>query len=234
LAPFIYLDEFQDVIRPPLEMGDMLAQARRLGAGLVLAHQYLGQLPDGVKTAEVGTARTQIAFQLDSYDDARVLARPFTPLIPDDLLGLIAYEIAMRPAHDRTLGVVTGKTAPLPQTIRDEATLAPWSQQRYGVVRADFEAAWAARITVGNPGGVSGRMGAQRRERHRERLGVALLHGRRQPRAQQGLRAGQPSGIPRGHSFAASTVLPSALPSALRSRRVALWRPPWSRPWNSE
>ncbi len=154
---FVYLDEFQDVVRLPLDLGDMLAQARGLGAGLVLAYQYLDQLPDVVKTAVLGTARTQIAFQLNSYDDARVLARPFAPMTPDDLMGMEAYEIAMRPAvHGRTLGVVTGRTAPLPDAIRDGAALAAASRQRYGVAREKIDAAMAARTAVTDPlsGGV--------------------------------------------------------------------------------
>jgi hypothetical protein len=79
-------------------------------------------------------------------------------------MGMEAYEIAMRPAvNGRTLGVVTGKTAPLSDVTRNGATLADQSRRRYGMARADVEAALATRITVGNPGGGSGRMGRQRR-----------------------------------------------------------------------
>src|SRR6185437_12558140 len=92
----VYLDEFQDVLRLPLDLADMLAQARGLGVGLTLAHQYLGQLSDQMKTAVLGTTRTQIVFQLQP-DDARVVSSRFTPLMGDDLVGLAAYEIAMRP-----------------------------------------------------------------------------------------------------------------------------------------
>ncbi len=41
-----YFDEFQDFLRLPLDLADMLAQARGLGVGLTLSHQYLGQLSD--------------------------------------------------------------------------------------------------------------------------------------------------------------------------------------------
>ena len=81
---FLYLDEFQDVLRLPLDVADMLAQARSLGVGVVLANQYLGQLPDSVKTAVLGTARTQVVFQLD-HDDARSLAPRFAPLTSEPL-----------------------------------------------------------------------------------------------------------------------------------------------------
>src|SRR2546430_12341097 len=93
---FFYIDEFQSVLRLPLDLADMLAKARGLGVGLVLAHQYLGQLGDAVKTAVLGTARTQIAFQVE-HDDARTLAPRFAPLAPADLSGLAADDIAMLP-----------------------------------------------------------------------------------------------------------------------------------------
>ncbi len=142
----IYLDEFQDFLRLPLDLADMLAQARGLGVGLVLAHQYLGQLSDDMRTAILGTVRTQIAFQVE-HDDAKVLAARFAPLTAADLASLSAYEIAMRPCVDgATLAPVTGRTLPLPPPTSDGATLARASQERHGVARTEVEAALRARI----------------------------------------------------------------------------------------
>jgi hypothetical protein len=158
---FIYVDEFQDVLKLPLDVADMLAQARGLGVGLVLAHQYRGQLPEAVKTAVLGTARTQIAFQLD-HDDARALEHHFAPLTAADLMGLEAFEIAMRPSvGGTTLGPVTGRTLPLTEPGRDGAALAEYSRSRYGKARSDVEAALNARL---NPGDV-GTPGRRRRPR---------------------------------------------------------------------
>jgi hypothetical protein len=146
---FVYLDEFQDFLRLPLDLADMLAQSRGLGVGLVLAHQYLGQLSDEVKTAILGTARTQVTFQVE-YDDARVLAQRFGPLTQHDLSSLAAYEIAMRPCvNGATLGPVTGRTLPPTAPTTDGATLAADSQQRFGVDRAEVEAALRRRISGG-------------------------------------------------------------------------------------
>lgn len=143
----IYLDEFQDFLRLPLSLADMLAQARGLGVGLVLAHQYLGQLTDEVKTAVLGTARTQIAFQVE-YGDARELANRFGPLTQADLSGLGAYEIAMRPCvGGTTLPAVTGRTLPLTPRTSDGVVLAQHSQRRWGRPRAEVEAALRARAT---------------------------------------------------------------------------------------
>jgi type IV secretory pathway TraG/TraD family ATPase VirD4 len=76
---WLVADEFQDVVKLPLDLADMAAQARSLGLGLVLAHRYLAQLPAAVKTAVLGTVRSQIVFQL-GRDDAGELAPAFAPL----------------------------------------------------------------------------------------------------------------------------------------------------------
>lgn len=142
----IYLDEFQDFLRLPLDLADMLAQARGLGVGLTLAHQYLGQLTDDVKTAILGTARTQVCFQVE-HEDAQVLAKRFGPLTASDLSSLAAYEIAMRPCvNGATLGPVTGRTLSLPAPSSDGAALAQVAQMRWGKARSEVEAALRARI----------------------------------------------------------------------------------------
>jgi hypothetical protein len=142
----VYLDEFQSVVRLPVDLADMLAQARGLGIGLVLANQYAAQLPEEIRTAVLGTARTQICFQLE-YDDAKLLANRFAPLTQADLSGLAAYEIAMRPCVDgATLAPVTGRTLPLPEVTTDGAALAAAARERFGTARAEVEAALRARI----------------------------------------------------------------------------------------
>jgi hypothetical protein len=142
----VYLDEFQDFLRLPVSLTDMLAQARGLGVGLVLAHQYLAQLTEAVKTAVLGTVRTQICFQVE-YDDAKTLAARFAPLTGADLSNLAAYEIAMRPCVGGvTLGPVTGRTLALPASTTNGAALAQASGQRFGRPRAEVEAALRARL----------------------------------------------------------------------------------------
>lgn len=144
---FIYLDEFQQVMRLPLDLADMLAQSRALGVGLVLAHQYLGQLSEGIRTAVLGTVRTQVAFQVE-HEDARALAPRFAPLTAHDLAGLAAYEIAMRPcAMGATLAPVTGRTLSLLEPTQHAVVLAEVARGRYGRPRAEVEAALRARIS---------------------------------------------------------------------------------------
>jgi Helicase HerA, central domain len=145
---WLYADEFQETVRLPIDLADMLAQARGFGLGLTLAHQYLGQLPEAVKAAVLATARTQVLFQLD-YDDARAMEQRFAPLSRQDLSGLGAYEIALRPCiAGRTGDVVTATTYPMSDANQDATALATRSRERYGVPRAHVDAALQARITV--------------------------------------------------------------------------------------
>jgi hypothetical protein len=144
-----YLDEFQDILRMSSDVADALAQARSLGLGLVLAHQYLGQLPLLLQAAVLGTTRSSLVFQLD-HDDARAVEKRFLPsLTADDLTGLRAYEIAARLCVDgQTRPPVTGRTLPLDEPLRDARVGVQASRQRYGTARDIVEAALRERITV--------------------------------------------------------------------------------------
>ncbi len=144
---FLYIDEAQSVLKLPVDLADMLAQARGLGASFTLAHQHLGQIDDKqVKSALLGTVRSQVLFQT-MREDAAILAPSYEPrLTADDLMGLATYEFAMRPLVDgQTLAPLTGTTLPLPPVTRDGAALAEAGRQRLGKPRAEVEAALKVR-----------------------------------------------------------------------------------------
>jgi hypothetical protein len=148
---FVYLDEAQTVLKLPVDLADMLATARGLGVGFTLAHQHLGQIDDRlVKSALLGTVRSQIVFQA-MREDAAVLAPSYSPhLTADDLMGAARWEFAMRPLVDgQTLAPLTGTTLPLPPPVRDGSALAEFSRQRHGQPRGEVEAALAARVQAG-------------------------------------------------------------------------------------
>jgi len=148
-VPFwLYADEFQDVVRLPMDVGAMLEQARNLKLGLILAHQYLRQLDRELQASVLGTARTHVLFQL-GVEDSKRLAESFTPLTADDLRHLGAYEVAVRPSvGNSTLTPVTGKTYPLPEPTRDGDALAQASRERFGVPRDEVETAMLERLAV--------------------------------------------------------------------------------------
>ncbi|HEV2638169.1 MAG TPA: type IV secretory system conjugative DNA transfer family protein [Actinocrinis sp.] len=145
---FGYIDEAQAVVKLPVPLPDMLAQARGFKFGLTLANQYLYQLSDAVQAAVMNTVRNQVAFHVEDRD-AHLLERRFAPLTADDLQGLAAWEIAIRPSVNGGTGaVVTGMSLPLPEATADPEQLATASRTRYGLARADVEASLTARLQV--------------------------------------------------------------------------------------
>lgn len=138
---FIYLDEFQDVLRLPLDLADVLVQARGLGIGLVMAHQHLGQLDSSIRQATLANAGSRIAFRLD-HDDAAVIARRTGgQLSPDAFAGLGAYQAYASLLVD---GEVTPygsiRTTALPSTTQAVPPLLRRNRQRYGVAATETEA----------------------------------------------------------------------------------------------
>lgn len=153
-----YLDEFQDVLRIGGDIADALSQARALGLGLTLAHQYLGQLPPALQTAVISTVRSSVTFQIDR-DDAKTLERRFQPTLSvDDLMGMRAYEAVLRLCVDgQTRPPVTGRTLPLGEPVQDALTAAGASRERFGTARREVEAALRARSAVGHATNTIGR-----------------------------------------------------------------------------
>lgn len=73
---FVYVDEFQNFVTDAL--ATMLSEARKFGLGLTLAHQYLGQLPEGLAASVRGNVGSIIAFRLGAQD-AETLEGEFAP-----------------------------------------------------------------------------------------------------------------------------------------------------------
>lgn len=136
----IVLDEFQDYMAVPLSFGDMLAQARALGVGVVAAHQHLGQLPGRLRQDLRANARTKVVFQL-AAPDARSLAQEFSPFLSvEDLQGLEKYEVAAQICVDgRVLPPATGTTFPPPETTGIGDRARQYSREQYGRNRQDIE-----------------------------------------------------------------------------------------------
>jgi hypothetical protein len=128
----VYIDEFQDYLHLPTDTGEMLAQSRSLGVGLVLAHQHLGQLPAELRAGVLANARSRVAFQL-GYDDAHTLVRGHRELAPEDLMGLDRYHAyAQLSAEGTTREFASVATLPPPEACSEPGQLRRISRDRYG------------------------------------------------------------------------------------------------------
>lgn len=158
---FCYIDEFQDYIALPTPIPDLLAQARALGLGLILAHQNLDQLSREVREAVLANARSRVIFQ-PSASDARRLAQELAPhLVARDLQSLGAYEaVVTLSTGSRVAPPATGITREAPPVTSDGDAIRAGSRLRYGRDRAEIEAEMRRRHE--RPAG-SGPLGRQRR-----------------------------------------------------------------------
>jgi hypothetical protein len=136
---FVYVDEFQDYLHLPLDLADALAQARGLGVGFTLAHQYLHQLEPRMRSAVLANAQSRVAFRLPS-EDARIIAADSAMLTAEDFQSLGAFEgYAQLVAREAVQPWCSLRTVPAPPPLSDPATVRAASRTAYGVDRAEIE-----------------------------------------------------------------------------------------------
>ena len=95
LPPFyFYVDEFQNFANE--SFASILSEARKYKLALTVAHQYVEQMTDEVKSAVFGNVGTMIVFRIGATD-AEVFEKEFAPyFIMDDFVNLSAHQIYLR------------------------------------------------------------------------------------------------------------------------------------------
>jgi hypothetical protein len=145
---FVYVDEFQDYLRLPTDVGDILAQSRGYGVGMVLAHQHLGQLPKELKSGILSNARSRICFQL-GHEDALVMSKSSNLLSAQDFEKQARYQIyAQLVGNGEVLPWASGETLQPIEPISEVEAIRAMSRERYGINGAEVEASIAAQIDV--------------------------------------------------------------------------------------
>ncbi|WP_437126374.1 type IV secretory system conjugative DNA transfer family protein [Nocardia mangyaensis] len=135
----IYIDEVQDYLRLPTDLGDALATARSLRAGFHLAHQYQKQLPPAMLDAFRNNARSRITFQLQA-GDAKDMATGQSVLVPEDFGSLPAHHIFASLMRDNTIQpFASGVTLPPPPVTSGPEEIRRLSRERYGQPLEDVE-----------------------------------------------------------------------------------------------
>ena len=128
----LYIDELQDYLSLPTDLSDALAQARGLGLGLTLAHQYRDQLPPDIRAGIDANARNKIAFGL-SAKDAKDTAAMAPELSAEDFIALPRYQIYTSfQQGGRNIGWILGRTLPPVPPLRDPLELRARSMAAYG------------------------------------------------------------------------------------------------------
>lgn len=146
----IYIDELQDYLSLPTDLSDALAQARGLGVGLTLAHQYRDQLPINIRSGIDANARNKIVFGLSSKD-AKDMAAMAPELTAEDFMALPRYQIYTSfQSNGRNTGWIQGKTLSPPPALRDAADLKANCQAIYGIPAEQIEEEYLNIFTTNN------------------------------------------------------------------------------------
>jgi type IV secretory pathway TraG/TraD family ATPase VirD4 len=91
---YLYIDEFQNFSTE--SFANILSEARKYRLNLILAHQYIEQLEDKVRSAVFGNIGTIASFRIGA-EDAEFLEKEFEPdFYANDLLNLSKYHIYIK------------------------------------------------------------------------------------------------------------------------------------------
>ncbi|HEX4402832.1 MAG TPA: DUF87 domain-containing protein [Galbitalea sp.] len=145
----VFIDEVQDYLALPTDLADAFAQARGLGVGFTVAHQYRRQLPGALLAGLDSNARSVIAFGLD-HDDAVAVAKRAPNLEAEDFMSLGRHEVYANlmnggEATGWFMASTLGPTAPL----ADAQALLRISLERYGRAAADVDREIERAIGIG-------------------------------------------------------------------------------------
>ncbi len=136
---YLYIDEIHNFLT--LSFSEILAEARKYGLALILAHQYLEQLDERIRSAIFGNVGTIISFRV-GIEDARYLAREFYPLFNEtDLINLPNHHIYLKlMVNGKTSQPFSAITLPSPEkwkSFKNEVIEA--SRSKYAKPREEVE-----------------------------------------------------------------------------------------------
>lgn len=91
---YLYVDEAHSFLS--LSFADILAEARKYGLSLLLAHQYIEQLHDDIRSAIFGNVGTLICFRIGATD-AEYLENEFEPVFAkNDLIKIPKFTMYLK------------------------------------------------------------------------------------------------------------------------------------------
>jgi len=128
---YLYVDEFQNFATSSFVK--ILSEARKYRLNLILANQYIAQVPEDVRSAIFGNAGTMMSFLIGA-EDAPYMAKEFSERFEEkDLLSLGNYQTIIKLAIDNiSQSPFLAQTLPLPRSVtqnREKAIRS--SQERY-------------------------------------------------------------------------------------------------------
>ncbi len=149
---YLYVDEFQNFITDAFS--SILSEARKYRLGLIVAHQYLGQLEQAagaqgagskdLRDAVFGNAGTMVAFRI-GVEDAEIMAKEFAPTFSEfDLVNVDRFNAFTKLMIDQTASKPFNmSTYPLPLATPAQLEVAgairQLSRMKFGRPRSQVE-----------------------------------------------------------------------------------------------
>lgn len=136
----LVVDEFQNFATA--SFANILSEARKFNLSLVIAHQYVTQMEEGVRDAVFGNVGTIVAFRVGA-EDAELLEKEMSPeFMATDIVNLGKRQIYLKLMIDgvasKAFSAVTMDTiAPLPISPRTQVI--DFSRSAYAKNRKDIE-----------------------------------------------------------------------------------------------
>jgi len=91
---YLYIDEFQNVTTDSISV--ILSEARKYRLSLNVAHQFIGQLDDGIRKAVFGNVGSMASFRVGA-EDAEYLEKQFEPVFgANDIMNLDNYNAYLK------------------------------------------------------------------------------------------------------------------------------------------
>ena len=130
---FLYVDEFQNFATDTFS--EILAEARKYGLGLIVAHQFVKQIPTKISESLFGNVGTLVSFRISS-EDALYMKQQFDPFLD-------AYDLANLSQRELYTKMIVGgqakdpfslKTPYIPDPVLDKNHIA----ELYSLSRAKY------------------------------------------------------------------------------------------------
>ncbi|NTV44914.1 MAG: type IV secretion system DNA-binding domain-containing protein [Candidatus Yonathbacteria bacterium] len=137
---YFFVDEFQSFANK--SFADILSEARKYKLNLTIAHQYVEQMDEDVRSAVFGNVGSMIVFRVGSFD-ADLFEKEFAPqFVAEDIVNLGFAQIYLRlmidgvgskPFSGTTLPPIAMPAISMKQTVIDT------SRKNYAKARVDIE-----------------------------------------------------------------------------------------------
>jgi len=113
---YLYVDEFQNFATGSFIK--VLSEARKYRLNIMLANQYMAQIPENVQKAILGNAGTIISFAIGA-SDAQILNKEYAEVFSEnDLVNLSNFQTAIKMTIDsQSTRPFLAQTLPLPKSV---------------------------------------------------------------------------------------------------------------------